>query len=246
MASLAPALCNPCAIDQAMLRLFATPKTTAIRPSRLEDIWLLLNLKGKDNSGKGLFTTETQSRRENVQVCYFVPLSLCDSVAKFSFHRGSFFNWHGGSHRPTRADECDGVHQSNDGKSRDQANLRHLAYYDRQNNLQRRANEVERVLHSSHKMLRHLFHDAGIHGDARDSARRSHDPIDQDGDDKYGGERRQDHADGKQAHRDGDRTPRAQSGDEPGRVESAHESARAPSPIEPAVAHSAGVKHVVA
>src|ERR1700678_218760 len=83
MASLAPALCNPCAIDQAMLRLFATPKTTAIRPSRLEDIWLLLNLKGKDNSGKGLFTTETQSRKENVQVCHFVPLSLCDSVVKF-------------------------------------------------------------------------------------------------------------------------------------------------------------------
>src|SRR6516165_5102261 len=38
MASLAPAFSRPWAIDQAMLRLLATPKTTATRPSRLRDI----------------------------------------------------------------------------------------------------------------------------------------------------------------------------------------------------------------
>src|ERR1700687_2454958 len=32
MARLAPAACNPCAIAHAIERLFATPKTTAVRP----------------------------------------------------------------------------------------------------------------------------------------------------------------------------------------------------------------------
>src|SRR6267378_3403795 len=32
MARLAPAACSPCAIAQAIERLFATPKTTAVRP----------------------------------------------------------------------------------------------------------------------------------------------------------------------------------------------------------------------
>ena len=31
----APAACSPCAMAQATLRLFATPKTTALRPARL-------------------------------------------------------------------------------------------------------------------------------------------------------------------------------------------------------------------
>src|SRR6267143_7220000 len=34
MARLAPAACSPCAIAQAIERLFATPKTTAVRPFR--------------------------------------------------------------------------------------------------------------------------------------------------------------------------------------------------------------------
>src|SRR5215471_9875571 len=38
MAIRAPAWCSPIAIDQAMLRLLATPKTTATRPSRLKDM----------------------------------------------------------------------------------------------------------------------------------------------------------------------------------------------------------------
>jgi hypothetical protein len=33
--------------------LLATPKTTATRPSRLDDIVILLNLKGKHNSDWG-------------------------------------------------------------------------------------------------------------------------------------------------------------------------------------------------
>src|SRR5579884_3785655 len=39
MASCAPAECRACAIAQAMLRLLATPKTTAVRPLRSMDIW---------------------------------------------------------------------------------------------------------------------------------------------------------------------------------------------------------------
>src|SRR6266498_1830112 len=38
MASRAPASCSPWAMDHAMLRLLATPNTTATRPSRLKDI----------------------------------------------------------------------------------------------------------------------------------------------------------------------------------------------------------------
>src|SRR5215475_11012120 len=51
MASLAPASCRPWAMDQAMLRLLARPKTTATRPSRLKDIDPPLK-KGKDISGR--------------------------------------------------------------------------------------------------------------------------------------------------------------------------------------------------
>src|SRR5512146_319853 len=38
MARRAPASCSPWAMDQAILRLLATPNTTATRPSRLKDI----------------------------------------------------------------------------------------------------------------------------------------------------------------------------------------------------------------
>src|SRR6185503_20623362 len=38
MARRAPASCKPWAMDQAMLRLLATPNTTATRPSRLKGI----------------------------------------------------------------------------------------------------------------------------------------------------------------------------------------------------------------
>src|SRR5437762_2844206 len=53
MASFAPAACRPCAMDQAMLRLLATPKTTATRPSRLKDISTLRSETIKDISGWG-------------------------------------------------------------------------------------------------------------------------------------------------------------------------------------------------
>src|SRR6516162_11106112 len=50
MARLAPAACNPCAIDQAILRLLATPKTAMLRPSRLWLMTLLKNWKAKNIS----------------------------------------------------------------------------------------------------------------------------------------------------------------------------------------------------
>src|SRR5271156_5733997 len=40
MTSLAPACCSFCAMAQAMLRLLATPKTTAVRPVRSIIEWL--------------------------------------------------------------------------------------------------------------------------------------------------------------------------------------------------------------
>src|SRR6185437_5968873 len=54
MMSLAPASCSPWAMDQAMLRLLATPNTTATRPSRLKDIRpprKVLGERKKDTSG---------------------------------------------------------------------------------------------------------------------------------------------------------------------------------------------------
>src|SRR5438132_11325684 len=49
-ASVAPALCNPWAMDQAIERLLATPKTTAVRPWRLNDMdFSCGNEQGKDN-----------------------------------------------------------------------------------------------------------------------------------------------------------------------------------------------------
>src|SRR5579871_6788859 len=38
MASFMPAACSPCAIDQAIERLLATPNTTAFRPCKSEDM----------------------------------------------------------------------------------------------------------------------------------------------------------------------------------------------------------------
>src|ERR1700682_3093041 len=38
MASFMPAAWSPCAMDQAIERLLATPKTTALRPCRSEDM----------------------------------------------------------------------------------------------------------------------------------------------------------------------------------------------------------------
>src|SRR6185437_12903404 len=54
MMSMAPASCSPWAMDQAMLRLLATPNTTATRPSRLKDIRpprKVLRERKKDTSG---------------------------------------------------------------------------------------------------------------------------------------------------------------------------------------------------
>ena len=59
-----------------------------------------------------------------------------------------------------------------------QVPLRHRSDQKSQNNLQTGAGEIERVLHPSHEVLRHLFHDAGIHGDAAHAAARAHHAVD--------------------------------------------------------------------
>src|SRR5580700_8814532 len=99
MASLAPALCNPCAIDHAMLRLLATPKTTATRPSRLEDMlapFLILNI-----------TTETQSHREKLLGIFLMNQIL--------FYGRDFVNGHWRRHWPNCADESHGVDHADNG-----------------------------------------------------------------------------------------------------------------------------------
>src|SRR5215831_19855883 len=53
MASFMPAACSPCAIDHAIERLLATPKTTAFRPCKSEDMgapweWKRISVQGKE------------------------------------------------------------------------------------------------------------------------------------------------------------------------------------------------------
>ena len=91
-----------------------------------------------------------------------------------------------GSHRPTRADKGHCVDESDDRESGDQTHLCYCSYQQSQTNLHCGAREIKRVLHSAHEMLRHLFHDAGIHGHAADAASRSHHSVQKDGDRKHG------------------------------------------------------------
>src|ERR1700704_6372243 len=60
MASFMRAACSPCAMDQAIERLLATPKTTALRPCRSEDIRAPWN--GKEYQPVASFTTETRRK----------------------------------------------------------------------------------------------------------------------------------------------------------------------------------------
>src|ERR1700685_4753459 len=64
---------SPWAMDQAMERLLATPKTTAVRPCRSGNMLAPGNEKGYQ--GRRLYTTESQRHGENLlgiqglQVC---------------------------------------------------------------------------------------------------------------------------------------------------------------------------------
>src|SRR5215467_9302519 len=62
MASFMPAACNPCAMDHAIERLLATPKTTAFLPCRSADIGLLGKWK-EYQRGDGFYHGVTDSRR---------------------------------------------------------------------------------------------------------------------------------------------------------------------------------------
>src|SRR5579862_4767381 len=95
MASFMPAACNPVAIDQAIERLLATPKTIPFLPCRSEDMRAPRN--GKEYQRKaGIYhtaldsqiyhrVTEKQRNKETKKtVAPFVFGFLCDSVVKYS------------------------------------------------------------------------------------------------------------------------------------------------------------------
>src|SRR5579859_2723096 len=71
MASFMPAACNPWAMDHAIERLFATPKTTALRPCNSED--MCTPSEGKNNRSS-THRGGTATRRYDISDCRFSVL----------------------------------------------------------------------------------------------------------------------------------------------------------------------------
>ena len=95
-------------------------------------------------------------------------------------------------------------------------------------------------------MLRHLLHQAGIHGYAADAASRSHQPVEQYGHSQPRRKRRKRHGKSQQQH--GERNGPACSHPRNQRrsIKSAQERADAPSPVQPSIARRAGVEDAIA
>ena len=85
-------------------------------------------------------------------------------------------------------------------------------------------------------MLRNLLHQTGIHGHAADPARRSHEPIKQNGQRQPRRKRRQRHGEGEQQHGERNRPPRSHA-----RQSASEHTARSemrPRPIRHSAIHS--------
>src|SRR5258708_12220787 len=116
MASFMPAAWSPWAIDQAIERLFATPKTTALRPCRSKDMsapW-----KGKDNSGRLGFTTEAGILKKIFNIGDTGVHRVNRRRILFTF--SAFLSFHAGFYRPTRSHERQHVHTGQNGEGGDQ------------------------------------------------------------------------------------------------------------------------------
>src|ERR1700730_15400471 len=170
MARFAPAACSPCAIAHAIERLFATPKTTAVRPFKSSNI-------------------KNSPRKKSIRIaghevpCVEVPCSSVLPVAKVSLGERNKYVvlLHHRSHdlpcsnRPAGAAKRNRIHGSDHAKPRCQADPRgYQADRQPQCHLQKRAKKIKSILDASHKLRWHLFHQAGIHGHAADTPRRSH------------------------------------------------------------------------
>src|ERR1700745_4202886 len=80
MASFMPAACNPCAIDRAIERLLATPKTTAFLPCRSADIGLLGKGAGYQ-CGTGSYHGYTASWRHRENKSLIDDFDFCMETA---------------------------------------------------------------------------------------------------------------------------------------------------------------------
>src|SRR5258706_5014827 len=135
MMSLAPAACKPWAMPQAMLRLLATPKTTAVRPFMLNDI--------RERSA-GL---RCQQQRTTI-LMNFAGNGKLNDLARDSEVRALYL-----SYRPAGEQECKYVGSANDGKSKDQPEcVRHMARGQAEQDLQHRTTKIVSVLHASHEV----------------------------------------------------------------------------------------------
>src|SRR5579862_5737114 len=89
MASFMPAACSPRAMDHAMERLLATPKTTPLRPCKSADMLAPCSSeREKDNSRRRWLTTEDRGRVWlNLLVSATVQLSFALPTRSRAFDR---------------------------------------------------------------------------------------------------------------------------------------------------------------
>src|SRR5579862_117049 len=95
-------------------------------------------------------------------------------------------------------------------------------------------------------MLRHLLHDAGVHGDSAKTTTGAHNAIGNNREHEHRSKWSASHADCKQPHGDTDGTACAKLGHAPGGVKSTDKGTHTPSGIQPAVTDSTFVKDLVA
>src|SRR5450755_4394948 len=147
-------------MDQAMLRLLATPKTTAVRPSRLDVMRAPESSEWKGYSRREATTQDLSRCFETGQPRAAVPTRV---VTVQSFDWCDVSCCRDARYGPDCADECHSIYQPDDGKSGDKIVLRDCADQESHHYLQRGPGKIKRVLHASHKMFWHHFHDAGVH-----------------------------------------------------------------------------------
>src|SRR5215469_18969312 len=175
MASFMPAACSPCAIDQAIDRLLATPKTTAFRPCKSEDMAAPWEWEG--------YQPEAALDHGDA------PISTAASV-------GRDLLAHRSAQRPTGGEKRQAVDAAQNRERHHQSDLvGHGAHGDREQELKKCSPKIERVLHPPHQMLRDHFHEARVHGHAAYAPRRAHQEISGDGHDESSRNRSEGNAD---------------------------------------------------
>src|SRR5208282_2865166 len=148
MARFAPATCSPCAIAQAIERLLATPKTTAVRPFKSSNM--------KTSPG----TKSIRIAGDEVPCVSPVPpvvkvFSANDKCLELLRRRSHSLRC---PNRPAGAPKRHRINCGDHAKPRRQADPRcDPAHRQPQHYLQKGAKKIKTVLHPSHKLRRHLF-----------------------------------------------------------------------------------------